>query len=151
MKYRQNKKSTQKLSCLKGCLLYPNLQVMNSNTILLEENVPHNNDPEPLHYQYTDVGLIEQTTQPQKKTLYYYLIHRRKSCFISCFNLIEQCSESLPWVASCIRLTNTLPRKIVWYIFSIGRIHKTLYHFNLMNVRLCVGLIHLLSASLTPN
>lgn len=66
MKYRQNKKSTQKLSCLKGSLLYPNLQVMNSNTILLEENVPHNNDPEPLHYQYTDVGLIEKTTQPQK-------------------------------------------------------------------------------------
>lgn len=45
---------------------------MNSNTILLEENVPHNNDPEPLHYQYTDVGLIEKTTQPQKKTLYYH-------------------------------------------------------------------------------
>lgn len=27
-----------------------NLQVMNSNTILLEENMPHNNDPKPLHY-----------------------------------------------------------------------------------------------------
>lgn len=49
-----------------------NLQVMNSNTILLEENMPHNNDPKPLHYQYTNVGLIEKTTQPQKNTLYHY-------------------------------------------------------------------------------